>query len=123
MARTVLLVAGFVGVLVALAHGWLGHRFVLTPIEGLSRPLRRVNAAVFQLSTIYWLADAVGLIATTLWLPPSAQVLAGGLTTFVFGTAALGNLWAMRGRHVGGHLAGLVAGLSALGAWMAAGSG
>lgn len=96
-----LVIAGGGGILVALMHGYLGQAVVLRPITGVNRTMARVNKAVFQLSTIYWLAVGVLLIATPFWLDPAQRPLVVWGAVFVYLSAALANAWATRGRHPG----------------------
>ncbi|MEL6683359.1 MAG: hypothetical protein AAFQ09_12065 [Pseudomonadota bacterium] len=96
-----LIFAGAGGILIAFVHGWLGQTLVLRSVDGLSPPLRSVNAAVFQLSTIYWLATGLALLsAPWLWGDEGRHIIVIG-AVFVYSTAAVGNAWATKGRHFG----------------------
>ncbi|MEZ5841549.1 MAG: hypothetical protein R3D02_14350 [Hyphomicrobiales bacterium] len=116
MEDLVLIGAGAGGVLVALIHGYLGRTAVLPNLAGASASARRVNAAVFQLSTLYWLAGGAVLIAAPFVLSQSQRTLAAGMMAFVYAAAAIGNFWATRGRHPGWMLLAIVTGMALIGA-------
>lgn len=108
MKDVCLVIAGGGGILVALMHGYLGQTVVLRQITGVNRTLARVNAAVFQLSTFYWLAVGALLIATPFWLAPAQRPLVIWGAVLVYLSAALANAWATGGRHPGWALLAVV---------------
>lgn len=93
--------AGVGGVLVAIIHGYLGHKIVLPQLAGGTAQIRRVNEAVFQLSTLYWLAGGLVLIATPYFLDDALRRVFVCGVVFLYATGAIGNFWATRGRHPG----------------------
>ncbi|MDX8352604.1 hypothetical protein [Cognatiyoonia sp. IB215182] len=108
MADTILVIAGCGGILIALVHAWLGHTLVLKPIAGLTPTQRSVNAAVFQLSTLYWIGAGLALLsAPWLWGPEGRQIVVLG-AVFIYASAAIANAWATSGRHFGWIGLGLV---------------
>ncbi|MEL7179336.1 MAG: hypothetical protein AAFN63_05835 [Pseudomonadota bacterium] len=110
-----LLVSGIGGILIALFHGYLGHAFVLRGMTAEKPVLSRVNAAVFQLSTIYWIAAGALLVLTPALFSGSERRLTVGFVIFAYGCGAIGNFWATRGRHPGWALLGVVIILAMLG--------
>jgi hypothetical protein len=111
-----LMVAGAGGVLIAVAHGMIGHRKILTEIRGLPPVLLHINYAVFQMSTVYWLAGGIALLLAPFLLEPREHFVVAVIVAFLYIVGALGNGWITRGRHFGGYALALVASLALLGA-------
>lgn len=105
-----LTMAGILAILVALIHGWLSHTRVLPRVELRPDMMKRINAGVYQLSTIYWLAGGVALLLAPAQPEPARQVIVVGCI-IMYGTGAVVNGWATRGRHFGGYLLATVVGL------------
>ena len=116
MNDLMLMTAGAGGVLIAVAHGMIGHRKILTKISGLPQVLLHINYAVFQMSTVYWLAGGVALLLAPFLLEPSERFVVAVIVAFVYIVGALGNGWITRGRHFGGYALAVVALLALLGA-------
>ena len=101
-----LALAGVIGSLVAVVHGILVQRLMVTPFEAtteqrLAPSVRRLVPPLLHFSTISWFFGGLALIAAAFWFPSGAR-LATGLfvgSHFLFG--AVVNLWATRGRHPG----------------------
>ena len=101
-------IAGFIGSFVAVVHGILTQRLMVSPIKAflladrrISAPIRRLVPLLLHFSTIVWFFGGLALIAAAIWFDRDAR-LATGLfvgSTYLFG--ALGNLWGTRGRHPG----------------------
>lgn len=97
-------VAGSLGCVVAVVHGVILQKKMVTPIlteMKLAESLRRLIPLLLHFSTVFWFLGGVALIATPLY--PNEHVL---LTTAVFvgllfGFGAIGNFWGTRGRHPG----------------------
>jgi len=115
MNDTLLMAAGIGGALVALLHGYLGHKFVLPAFTGGTGPIRRVNHAVFQLSTLYWFVGGGALIASALVLNEGDRAVVVYMVSFLYLSGAVGNFWATRGRHPGWALLLLVAAMAIAG--------
>lgn len=108
--------AGVLGIMVALVHGHIGRTRLLPPLTGIPDVHRRVLGAVFQLSTLYWFAGGLLLVAVPIlpgYLPRPFAVYA---VAFLFISGAVGNFWATRGKHVGWVLLGLSSTMAVLGA-------
>jgi len=104
MDTVLLMVAGAGGLLISLAHGRLGQRMILSRITGLSDGSRRINQAVFQLSTLYWFLGGVLLMLAPFVFEPAVRTAVVVLVAGAYLAGGLGNIWAMRGRHFGGPL-------------------
>jgi hypothetical protein len=121
MSENLLIGAGVLGMMVAAVHGYLSQTRILPAITGLTRTQRRINAAVYHLSTLYWAVGGAGLVWAAISLAPGQQALAGAAVGFLYASAALANAWATRGRHPGGPLLGAAAAMAIAGAIFAAG--
>ena len=110
------MVAGLGGALIALLHGYLGQTIVIPSISGGTPSLRRVNHAVFQLSTLYWFAGGIALICAAVFIDQGERTIIVLMVAFLYITGAVGNLWATRGRHPGWILLSVVTILALIGA-------
>ncbi len=119
MSEILLIGAGVLGMLVAAVHGYLSQMRILPAISGLSGTQRRINAAVYHLSTLYWAVGGAALVWAAVRLPPAQQALAGAAVGFLYASGAVANAWATRGRHSGGPLLGAAAALAFAGAIVA----
>ena len=111
-----LTIAGIGGVLIALVHGTISHRKILSPINDLPPSLWRVNYIVFQMSTLYWIIGGVALLLTPFYLDASQRQIVVPIVAFLYASGAVANFWATRGRHFGWCLLAIVATLAVLGA-------
>jgi len=101
MNTPLLLVSGFIGLVTALVHGYLGQTKLLAKVNLESELGQRALYAVFHLSTFYWaVAGIVLLLAPWVLEPVSAPVVIWTIA-FVYLTGAVGNFWLARGRHIG----------------------
>lgn len=101
-----LVLAGVIGSAVAVIHGVLVQRFVVSAYDRaagdkVSPPSRRLLAPLVQFSTYNWFLGGLALVVAAVALGPQARLATGLLvgSSYLFG--ALGNLWATRGRHPG----------------------
>jgi hypothetical protein len=114
MKESLGVVAGGLGMLCAILHGYLGETRVIRPVKDIPAPARRVLQAVMFLSAVYWFVPGAILAASPLLTAHDRELalfIAGG----IYGSAAAANFWAMRGRHFGWLLLGAAAAL----AWLA----
>lgn len=100
--------AGLIGSGVAVMHGVLVQRLMVGPIEALSTSENRLSGALLRLvpvllhfSTVCWFVGGLALIAASFCQDREARLVAGLLVGGCYLYAALGNLWATRGRHPG----------------------
>ncbi len=101
MNALLLVLAGVIGLVTALVHGYLGETRLLSQAETQSELGRRALRAVFHLSTVYWLLGAIALISISLMpISREATVLVSVVATLYL-IGAVGNFWLSRGRHIG----------------------
>lgn len=101
MRDTLLQCAGWLAIATSLAHGVLGETKVFARASIQPRQAATLVHAVWQAGTVAWIAGGI-LLAAAPWM--GSDVARHWIViTFavVFGAAALGNAWALRGRHVG----------------------
>lgn len=106
-----LVVAGTLGIVVAVIHGVIVQRKMAIPLQTLadrdvsfSRPIRLLIAPLLQFGTFSWLVCGVAVIGCTLWALPQTVLVIGLLAASHFAFGAVCNLLATRGRHPGGWL-------------------
>ena len=79
--------------------------FVNTRPRGAGAPMnaaaKQLTPILLHLTTLYWLAGGLALIAAALWFDQSARLATAGCVGFVYVCASLGNFWGTRGRHPG----------------------
>jgi hypothetical protein len=117
-----LIAAGVLGAGVAVAHGFIMQRYMVAPIEqwfGSGAPVnaasKKLTPILLHLTTVYWLAGGLALIAAALWFDQAARTATAGCVAFLYLCAALGNFWGTRGRHPGWMLYAVSLGLLAYG--------
>lgn len=119
-----LLAGGGVCALVALVHGVLMGRYIITPIDaalantstsggGMNGGSRRLVTPLLHYSTFAWLTGGLAVMMTAVALGREAQMAVGLLVGATCVYAALANLMATRARHPGGWLMALAAALIA----------
>jgi len=93
--------SGLLAIATSLAHGVLGETKVFARASIEPKQLRALIRGVWQAGTVAWIAGGVLLLAAP-WMG-SDVARHWIIVTFavVFASAALGNAWALRGRHVG----------------------
>jgi hypothetical protein len=103
-----LIAAGVIGAAVAVIHGVLMQRYMVRPIENwfwdgarMSAAARRLTPILLHLSTVYWFAGGLALIAAALWLDESAKLATAACVGALYICAVAGNFWGTRGRHPG----------------------
>lgn len=105
--------AGVIGAAVALIHGALVQRLMVTPIDALlgtdarAGVTRRLNPALLQFSTFNWFVGGIALIVAALWLDGPTRLAVALLVGSSYLYGAVFNLWATRGRHPGWALYGI----------------
>jgi hypothetical protein len=103
-----LIAAGALGAAIAIIHGVLMQRYMIGPIQTWFDSSARMNAAskaltpiLLHLSTLYWFAGGLTLIAAALWFDPSAKLAVACCVAALYVPAVIGNFWGTRGRHPG----------------------
>ena len=101
-----LVIAGILGGAGAIVHGVLTQRYIVRPLQELSatklsRSVRRLVTGLLQFSAFTWFVGGIALIIAAYALESQAKLATGLLVGSTYLFAALGNLWATRGRHPG----------------------
>jgi hypothetical protein len=114
MNEALVVAAGGLGMLIAVAHGYLGETKVVRPIKDAPASSKRVLQAIMFLSAVYWFVAGAALAASPL-LTIGERRLAIIVAGTIYLTAAAANLWATRGRHFGWMLLSIAGVLAFLG--------
>jgi hypothetical protein len=94
-------IAGVLAIVVAVTHGLLGEVRVFARAQIEPPWAKRLIRAVWQCSTVAWLAGGVLLCAIPLISSDPARRWIIAVLVAVYGSAVIGNAWATRGRHFG----------------------
>ena len=116
MNTPLLVTAGCIGLVTALAHGYLGETRLLGVVKLDSAIGKRALRAVFHLSTFYWFVGALVLLAAPFFFEPFTGRLLALVVAFLYIAGAIGNFWLARGKHIGWALLLLAAVLASAGA-------
>lgn len=115
--ETILLpLAGVLGVLVALAHGYLGETRIIAAASFPSRQAKALVRAIWQLSTVTWALGSLAIAAAPSLIAESATrqvVVAVAILPMLWGIIA--NAWITKGRHFGWMALAVVVGLAVTG--------
>ncbi|MGP0090642.1 MAG: hypothetical protein ACLPKB_11890 [Xanthobacteraceae bacterium] len=101
MRDLALQVSGVFAIMAAVAHGILGETRVFARAHIEPAWARRLIRAVWQCSSVAWLACGVLLLAAPLMSSEAARRWIIFALVPVYAVAAVGNAWATRGRHFG----------------------
>jgi hypothetical protein len=100
--------AGGIGLSVAVVHGVLTQRYMVRPVGRLLAADGRTAPAIGKLvplllhySTVTWFLGGIALIAASLWLEPPSKTAVGAVVGGLYLYGVIGNAWATRGRHPG----------------------
>ncbi len=103
-----LAMAGVSGSSVAVVHGILVQRLMVTPYEDLFRadaritaPIKRIVPLLLHFSTITCFLGGLALMAAALWFGQEARLATGLFVGGLYLYGAVGNLWGTRGFHPG----------------------
>jgi len=107
--------AGGLAILVAMAHGVLGETRVFARARIEPAWAKRLVYAVWQCSTVTWIAGGILLCAIPLMASDPARRWIIAVLVAVYAAAAIGNAWASRGRHFGWMLLSVVVALALCG--------
>src|SRR5262249_29949394 len=92
--------AGGLGMLCAVIHGYLGETRVVRPVKDIPKPAKRVLQAIMFLSAVYWFAAGIAAAASP-FLTAHDRWLALFIAGAIYSSSAAANFWAMRWRHFG----------------------
>ena len=101
MRDLILHCAGVAGIVVAIIHGVLGETKVFAKATIQPESMRTLIRLVWQAGTVAWIGGGVLLIAAPSMGSEPARHWIIATSAAVFGSAALVNAWALRGRHFG----------------------
>ncbi len=101
MSDIFIILAGALGMLIAVVHGYLGATKVVAPVEGIAASSKRILHAIFFLSAVYWFIGGAVLIAAPFYLSEEDRRVAALLVGALYLSGAVGNFWGTRGRHFG----------------------
>lgn len=107
--------AGVIAIIISLIHGVLGETKVFARATVEPPRLRLLLRIVWQAGTIAWIGGGVLLIMAPSMASDVARHWIVVTLAVVFGSAALGNAIATRGRHFGWIGMGAVAALAVAG--------
>lgn len=104
-----LLLAGVIGLAVALVHGVLIDRLMVGPFQrisaadgsGLSGVAARLTAPMLQFSAFAWGLGGLALVAAAIWLDVPARRPLALFVAALFAYGAVANFWVTDGRHFG----------------------
>jgi hypothetical protein len=101
-----LALAGVIGSGVAIVHGILTQRLMVTPFQHFAESnfgasTRRLVPLLLQFSTFNWFIGGIVLVIAAVFFQRQARLVTGLLvgSSYLFG--ALGNLWSIRSVHPG----------------------
>lgn len=107
--------AGIIAIVVSLIHGVLGETKVFARATVEPPRLRLLLRLVYQAGTVAWIGGGVLLVAAPAMAPDAARHWIVATLAVVFGSAALANALATRGRHFGWMAMSAVVALAAAG--------
>ncbi len=102
MNYQLLTLAGILGMMISLVHGYLGFRLVLSQIENVPKTIKLVNELVFHLSTLYWLCGGLMLVLLPLFPNDESRKVAALVVAFLTLLAHSLILLQLRGAISGG---------------------
>lgn len=115
MRDVFLQVAGFLAVITALLHAYLGETQVFSRVQIAPPRTALLLRLVWQAGAIGWFCLGLLLIAAPYLDSELARRLIIAASVVNFGFASLANAWALRGKHFGWAALAAVAGLSLAG--------
>lgn len=107
--------SGVLVILLAVIHSYLGQARVIGPAATTRPAIRRLLQAVWQAGAAHWALGGLAFVVAPDVMGPEARLWLVAVMGAGYALAALGNLWAMRGRHPGGWLLGLAVALALAG--------
>jgi hypothetical protein len=93
--------AGLLAIVASLTHGVLGETKVFARATIEPKRVAALVHAVWQAGTVAWIAGGVLLLVAPWMGSDTARHWIVATFAVVFASAALGNAWALRGRHFG----------------------
>ena len=115
MRDILLQISGVVAIAAALIHGVLTETKIFPRMTIEPQGLRTLSRFVWQIPTVAWIAGGVLLFAAPWMGSDAARRWIVATFAVVFAFSALGNAWALRGRHFGWMLLAAVVALAVAG--------
>jgi len=115
MKDTSIVIAGVMGMIIAIVHGYLGATTIIGPIENIHPAAKRILHGVFFLSAVYWFVGGAILAAAPFYLSVEARLICALVVAAMFLSGAIINFWATQGTHFGWALLTIAAVLAWLG--------
>jgi len=103
-SQIILCIAGLIGMIVAIFHGVIMQRRMITPIfadTDYPQATRRLVPVLLHFSTFCWFFGGLALICVTLLAGKDVIITTGAFVGVFYGFAAMGNFWGTSGRHPG----------------------
>ncbi|MEM8497600.1 MAG: hypothetical protein AAF542_06225 [Pseudomonadota bacterium] len=100
----IFIVAGSLGCIVAVVHGVILQKKMVTPIlteMELAESLRRLIPLLLHFSTVFWFLGGIALIATPMYPNEYITLATAFFVGVLFAFGAIGNFWGTHGRHPG----------------------
>lgn len=110
-----IIIAGILGMVIAIIHGYLGAVTIVEPVENIHPAAKRILHAIFFLSAVYWFVGGAILAAAPFYLSSEARLACAFIVAAMFLSGAIGNFWATQGTHFGWALLVIAAVLAWLG--------
>ena len=107
--------SGLTAIAAAIIHGVLSETRIFARAQIEPRRLRTLIHWVWHISTVAWIAGGVLLFAAPWMGSDAARRWIVATFAIVFAFSALGNAWALRGRHFGWVLLAAVVALAIAG--------
>jgi hypothetical protein len=116
MDQVLLPLAGAIGVMTAVMHGYLGETYIIAPAEFPNRQAQEFVRAIWQLSTATWVAGSLTIAAAPfVFADPTQRRLVLLVACLPMAWGLVCNAWISRGRHFGWMALSVVIGLAVLG--------
>lgn len=100
----VFILAGSLGCIVAVVHGVILQKKMVTPIlteMKFAESLRLLIPLLLHFSTVFWFLGGIALIATPFYPNEYIVLTTAIFVGLLFSFGAIGNFWGTRGRHPG----------------------
>ncbi len=104
-----IVIAGLMGMIIAVIHGYLGAATIIGPIEEIHPAAKRILHAIFFLSAVYWFVGAALLASAPFYLTNQMRLICALIVAAMFMTGAIANFWATQGTHFGWALLAIAA--------------
>jgi len=107
MNDILLIIAGCIGVSVAIVHGVLMQKLMITPLlqspygQEMKIQARKLLPILLHFSTFFWLVGGICLVVAPYAFNQSERFVVSIVVGSLYLFGALGNFWGTEGRHPG----------------------